>query len=162
MKKVLFSLLLLVSFSACAFAMGGAAVQDTKYSFTLNDINGNPVNLDSYRGKKAVLLTFFTTWCPACQDEMPLIQLMNEKYASKGLEIIGIGIKESNESLTAFIRANKLSFKVLQDKKGKVATDFKVTRIPAMFIFDKTGKLQFKALIMTMDTLEKEIQKVLQ
>jgi peroxiredoxin len=162
MKKIFLLLFIVLSVTSCCSAFGGAAVQDTKYSFTLNDISGNPVNLDSYRGKQSLLLSFFTTWCPACQDEMPLLQLINEKYASKGLVIIGIGIKETRENLTAFVRANKLTFKVLQDEKAKVAVDFKVSRIPAIFIFDKTGKLRFKTLYISMEDLEKEIQKVLQ
>jgi peroxiredoxin len=162
MKKTLLFILLLASISAGAFAMGGAApVSDTKYSFTLNDLNGTPVNFDSYRGSNVVLLSFFTTWCPACQDEMPLLQSINDKFKSRGLVIIGVGIKETKENLTAFVNSNKLTFLILQDDKGKVATDFKVRTIPAMFLFDKSGKVKFKALYTTVENLENEINKVL-
>ena len=33
--------------------------------FTLNDLDGKPVTLSSFRGK-TVVLVFWATWCPDC------------------------------------------------------------------------------------------------
>ncbi len=45
----------------------------TKTSFAqdiiLNDLNNNPVNVSSYKGKP-VIFFFWTTWCPHCRKEI--------------------------------------------------------------------------------------------
>ena len=79
--------------------MGNVPQSTTLPGFTLQDISGNTVNYDSYKNNNAVLVAFFTTWCPWCQDEMPLLETLYKKYKSKGLEIVGIGIQETKESL---------------------------------------------------------------
>ena len=39
-----------------------------------------------------VLVTFITTWCFPCLAELPVLQTLHEKYASKGLRVVLVGI----------------------------------------------------------------------
>lgn len=50
--------------------------------FILKDLEGNEVKLADFRGKK-VVLHFFTTWCPSCQEEMPLLVRFYEQMDQK-------------------------------------------------------------------------------
>ena len=161
MKKTLLVLCLL-ALPVAAFAMGNVPASSTLPGFTLQDTAGNTVNYDSYRNNNVVLVAFFTTWCPWCQDEMPLLESLYKKYKSKGFQVVGIGIEETRESLLAFTETKKITFKVLMDPDGKVATAYGVTKIPALFLVDKTGTVRFKSLYVTVGTLENEINKVLQ
>jgi cytochrome c biogenesis protein CcmG, thiol:disulfide interchange protein DsbE len=161
MKKTILAILILTFVLSPVFAMGKLNFGKQKMSFTLNDLSNDPINLDSYVNNKVVLLAFFTTWCPWCQQEMPLLQVVSNRYKSKGLEVIGVGINETRENLTAFANANKLTYKILVDDKGKVANTFKVREIPSVFLIDKSGKVRFKALFVTVDVLQNEIEKVL-
>jgi thiol-disulfide isomerase/thioredoxin len=58
-------------------------------AFTLQDLNGNKVSLDSYKGK-AVLINFWATWCGPCKIETPWIVELRNKYAANGFEVLGI------------------------------------------------------------------------
>jgi thiol-disulfide isomerase/thioredoxin len=48
-------------------------VGDSVPSFTTTTLEGKIFNIDFLKGKVA-LLNFWTTWCPACHDEMPKLQ----------------------------------------------------------------------------------------
>ncbi len=41
--------------------------------FTLNDVEGNPVSLSDFKGRK-VVLQFWASWCPDCRAEVPEIK----------------------------------------------------------------------------------------
>ena len=58
-------------------------------NFTLEDLSGKKVALDSYKGK-AVLINFWATWCGPCKIETPWLVELRDQYASKGFEVLGI------------------------------------------------------------------------
>jgi peroxiredoxin len=160
MKRYLFPLFIVI-FAASAFAMSSAPASETPSNFTLNDLSGKPVSLDSFKGKKTVLVTFFTTWCPSCQDEMPQLEALSKKNASRDLQVLGVGIRETKDGLTSFKNEYGVTFPILMDEKGRVATSFGVKYIPNMFIFDKSGKQVFHANYMRADELQKVLDKLL-
>ncbi|RME92603.1 MAG: TlpA family protein disulfide reductase [Verrucomicrobia bacterium] len=58
--------------------------------FTLPDLDGRPVRLRDFRGR-VVLLNFWTTWCTACQEEMPALNALHERLG-KEVAILGISL----------------------------------------------------------------------
>lgn len=58
--------------------------------FRLRDLAGKSVSLSDFRGK-AVLINFWTTWCPACVSEMPALVALEQKYHGQ-LVILGISM----------------------------------------------------------------------
>jgi peroxiredoxin len=57
--------------------------------FELENWQGKKVSLNDFRGK-VVLLQFFQSGCPRCQQEAPLLERVYREYQSKGLVITGI------------------------------------------------------------------------
>jgi thiol-disulfide isomerase/thioredoxin len=51
--------------------------------------NGEPITNDQLKGK-VVLLDFWAVWCGPCIATFPHLREWHEKYADKGLEIIGL------------------------------------------------------------------------
>ena len=58
-------------------------------AFSLEDLSGNKVSLESYKGK-AVLVNFWATWCAPCKIETPWLVELRDQYAAQGFEILGI------------------------------------------------------------------------
>ena len=56
--------------------------------------NGQPVTLSQFKGKKVVLVDFWTYSCINCQRTIPYLNAWYKKYAGEGLEIIGIHTPE--------------------------------------------------------------------
>jgi peroxiredoxin len=128
--------------------------------FSLKDLSGERLSLDSYKGK-VVLLVFFQTTCPACQDEMSELESIYQKHRSDEFDVLAVNIRENANVVRLFADENKLSFTVLLDEKGKVAGAYKVRFIPRIFILDRTGDVAFNAHYMAGEDLEKEIKKAI-
>ena len=67
---------------------------------TLKDLDGKDVSLSQFKGK-VVLVNFWATWCDPCRIEIPWLIEINQKYASKGLVILGISMDDEGRSVVA-------------------------------------------------------------
>lgn len=116
-----------------------------KLDFTLPDMRGNPVSLDTFRGKKPVLLVFWATWCPGCNEAVPEINRIHaESGGGKRLEILALNYKESEAKVASFIREKQVAYPVLLDKRGTVARKFRVLGIPTYILIDAAGRTAFR------------------
>src|SRR6266852_397895 len=66
-----------------------AATQEAPLDFTLKDVNGDAVSLDSYHGN-VIVLSFWATWCLPCRVEVPRLVKLQRKYREKGLTVVGL------------------------------------------------------------------------
>src|SRR6056297_2730571 len=58
---------------------------------TVQDRGGNPVDLASIKGNPT-LITFWATTCPGCVKEIPHIQELHDKYADRGVNVVGLAM----------------------------------------------------------------------
>lgn len=56
--------------------------------------DGKPITIGEFRGKKVVLIDFWTYSCINCQRTLPYLKAWYDKYKDQGLEIIGIHTPE--------------------------------------------------------------------
>ena len=111
-------------------------------NFTLIDMEGNEVSLNSLRGK-VVFLDFWATWCPPCRNSLPHTQALSqhEKTKSGDLVVLAVNAREDVDKVKKFMQDNNYSFRVLLDKDGKVLDSFKVRGIPTFVLIDREGKV---------------------
>ena len=64
-------------------------------------INAEPMTLKKLKGK-IVVLDFWATWCGPCLASIPHTNELMEKYADKGVVIIGVCAKRGAEKLFVF------------------------------------------------------------
>ena len=114
-------------------------------NFALKDLNGNEVHLENYRGK-VIFLNFWTTWCPACLVEMPSMEKLYSEFKNKDFIILAVDMQEDPETVKMFKARFKLSFPILLDTDGVVASYYGVNAIPATYIIDRGGHLYAAAL----------------
>ncbi len=62
----------------------------------LIDLAGYKQMVASHRGK-ALMVTFWATWCEPCRDEYPMIVDLAKKYAPQGLVVVGISLDETSD-----------------------------------------------------------------
>ncbi len=89
--------------------------------------------------KKPLLIHFWATWCPTCKLEAGNIQTI-----SKDFNVITIAVKSGSDAeIKAYLEENNYDFKVINDAKGKLSSQFLVPAFPTTFIYNTQGKLEF-------------------
>lgn len=88
---------------------------------------------------KPIIVHFWALWCPTCKLEASNIQALSEKY-----EVLTIAVQSgSDEALKKYMDENGFTYKVINDKNGNWAKEFKIGAFPTTFIYDKKGELYF-------------------
>jgi len=78
----------------------------------LNDLDGKEHNLYDWHGK-VIMLNFWATWCGPCQIEIPDFIAYQNRYADKGLQVIGVGLDEVRK-LKNYVRTVGINYPILQ------------------------------------------------
>lgn len=143
----------------------GAAAPD----FTLKDTNGETFHLADYKGKKAVVIVFWSIFCEPCRFEMPVIQKMADKYKKDGLEVISVVLdgEPLKSSIEGFIKQENYTIRTLIDELDakemfKVADPYGVGGTPTLYVIDRGGVVsKAKSGRVTEEELEKALLAVL-
>ena len=78
------------------------------FAQTLPDPGGKAQALAQWRGK-AVLVNFWAPWCAPCVQEMPELSALQQEYAGKNLQILGVGI-DSPANIAQFAAKFKIAY----------------------------------------------------
>jgi thiol-disulfide isomerase/thioredoxin len=62
----------------------------------LIDVQAYQKLLKQYHGK-ALLVTFWATWCEPCRDEYPMLNELAKQYAPQGLKVVGISMDDDGD-----------------------------------------------------------------
>ena len=79
--------------------------------FSLENINGEMISIEEYKGKKT-LINFWATWCRPCRKEMPML---NGVYLSENpseFSVVGIAI-DKPEKVTQFVAELGIDFPIM-------------------------------------------------
>ncbi len=123
----------------------GIVPGDIAPGFELQDVAGNIVNIDNYRGRW-IILNFWATWCPPCRAEIPgLIKFYNSSDKEK-IVLLGINASRTekpdgnlNSYIEDFMQKNGMTFPVLLDIRGSVSSAYGATSIPTTVVISPRG-----------------------
>jgi thiol-disulfide isomerase/thioredoxin len=107
-------------------------------------LSGARLSLSSYRGK-VVVLNFWGSWCAPCRSEAPTLAVLAEQYRSKGVQFVGVDIRDSAASAEAFVQNFGISYPSLNDPGDEIALAFRGTvppaAIPSTLVIDRSGHI---------------------
>jgi thiol-disulfide isomerase/thioredoxin len=110
--------------------------------FDLPAVNGqtNSLSLTRLTGKPT-LLNFFTTWCPYCARQTPLLVAAAARYAPQGAQFVGIDVKEGQDLALSYIANYQIPYVVGLDTTGEVAGRYGIRGFPTTFFLDAQGRI---------------------
>ena len=89
-----------------------AEIGEKAADFTLPDIFQKEVKLSDYQGK-VIILDFWATRCPPCVREIPHFVELQQEWADKGVQIIGISLDRQTNVLKLFAEKYKINYPIL-------------------------------------------------
>ena len=113
-------------------------------AFALEDLDGNRVDLQSLKGKVA-LLDFWASWCGPCVAELPHIEKLHRDFKDRGLAVLGVN-NEDVDVAREFVKRRGYTFTTLFDEGSEVTRKYGVSGIPQVFIIDREGKVKWHTL----------------
>ncbi len=108
--------------------------------FALDTLAGESLHLSDYKGQ-VVLVNFWASWCPPCQDEMPALEAYYQDHKDEGLVILGVNVKDSESAVRAFLEEYTVSFPVVLDHDAKAAGAYNITGLPTTIFVDREGRI---------------------
>jgi thiol-disulfide isomerase/thioredoxin len=111
-------------------------------TYQLADLEGTPIRLADLRGK-AVWINFWTTWCPPCQAEVPILRELSQRYRDRGLVLVAISVQETSPAdVRAYADRYQLGYTIGFDGSGTIFHEFKAYGLPTQVFVDPAGVIQ--------------------
>ena len=117
-------------------------VGEKAIDFTLKSFEGDVIRLSDLRGK-VVLLDFWASWCVPCREELPLLDLLQRTYGSRGFTVLALNIDNHEENARTFLEQLSVRLNPLWDNDKKVVEAYDVEKMPTTFILDQAGNIRF-------------------
>jgi thiol-disulfide isomerase/thioredoxin len=134
MKPILSAILIAYSaLLATAFGAAKAGQEMPKLSQLLAD-----AKIPNTAGK-VVLVDFWASWCGPCKESFPCLNRLQDKYAAKGLVIIGVGVDDDAAKYKAFADKMGAKFPLAHDSAHKAADFFGPPSMPSSYLVDRKG-----------------------
>lgn len=159
--KTLFPLLLALLLMGPGSARAAFEIGDPVDDFTLSDLAGGTASLSDFEGQ-VVLINFFATWCPPCNEEVPLLQNMWEGYEEHGLIIWGIDLLEDPALVADWVAQMGLTYPIA------LAPDWSVFQLfpgaggfPYNAVIDRNGVLRYGQYGINMQEITELVQELL-
>ncbi len=141
------TLVSLLLIAGCGDARSFGRVGEIAPPYAARGLSGDSVRLADLRGK-AVLLNVWATWCIPCRKELPELQALHTKLASRGLQVVGVSVDEGNDDAAVrdFAHEFGITYRIVRDPHELVYNAFAIPGVPASFLIDRTGKVVWRHL----------------
>ena len=107
---------------------------------SLQDFEGKKVASDELKGS-ILLLDFWATWCGPCITEVPMLNKLQEKYADRGLKVIGVTMASGDaKEVKPFVGRVKMKYTVLMGDDDQ-AYDFNIIGFPTTYLVTRDLKI---------------------
>ena len=111
----------------------------------LSDMDGNTTDLRELRGKW-VFVHFWASWCGPCRRELPLLQELPGQLDAERFAMVLINTAEDEDTVFSFLAAVAPDLNTLLDKDGLSTEAWRPRGLPATYLVDPEGRVQYQAL----------------
>jgi peroxiredoxin len=131
--------------------------------FTLHAMGGANLRLKEQRGR-VVMVNFWATWCAPCQQEIPHLNRLYQKYRSSGFVLLGVNVDDDSSKAADVATKLGITFPVLLDADKSVSKLYDLSTMPSTVLIDRDGKVRYVHrgyLAGYEDAYEKQIRELL-
>jgi len=123
-------------------------VGKTPPNFTMNKWDGGSLNLmETAKANTYTLVMFWASWCHKCEQEIPVLIPVYEKYRNQGFEAVGVSLDQARQTWVGIIEQRGMQYPNVSQLQGwdsPIVKDYKITSTPTYFLLDREGKIVLK------------------
>ena len=114
--------------------------------FEVTTLDGARLSLSRLRGK-VVLLSFFATWCPPCQKELPILEksVWSELKSDKFL-MLAVAREQTESEVRTFQQQQGFTFEMATDPNRQAYAKYAAKGIPRVYLIAPDGTIAFQSL----------------
>lgn len=122
----------------------GIAVGTKAPAVVVHDLDGKPVDLGAFLGKKPVLLEFWATWCERCEELLPRVRAAHAEFGDR-VEFFGVNVavNQTPERVKRWVKSNTPPFRPLYDDEGTSTRAYEAPTTSFVVVVDRTGKVAY-------------------
>lgn len=110
--------------------------------FEGNDVNGNKQSFSSLvKPERYTLVDFWASWCPYCIKEMPALRQLYADWHNKGLDIVGVAVRDRHEDTYNAVNRFEVTWPVLYDTERRPYDIYGFSGIPHHILIGPDGKI---------------------
>ena len=102
-------------------------------------LDARPLSLTDLRGK-VIVVNFWASWCMECRAEMPALEALHRQFASRGLAVIGLNVREGKQAISRYTAELGLTFPFVLDPDGRTNDLYGVIGLPTTFVVGRDGR----------------------
>lgn len=87
--------------------------------------------------KKPLLINFWATWCTPCQQELPTIARLAQKYSSQ-VTFIGVAVDSPRADIISTQSQLKIDY-VIGEANAQVVKNWRAELLPTTYLIDSSG-----------------------
>jgi cytochrome c biogenesis protein CcmG, thiol:disulfide interchange protein DsbE len=130
--------------------------------FTIDLYTGDgSFTLSEQRGK-FVVVNFWGSWCAPCRDEAPYLQAAHEDFQDRGVQIVGVGFRDTERAAMRFLEETNTTYPTGPDTGLRITASYNIVGAPETFIVDPDGNIvDFYLGPLTADWLDTRLNELL-
>lgn len=129
-----FAGLIVVSLRDTSAKEGGEAP-----TFTITTDQGSRITPESFGGRLLVL-NFWATWCTPCVQEIPSLNVFQQKYSAKGVVVVAISVDKNPDKYKSFLTRIPVTFATARDPNADISAQYGTFQYPETYLI-KDGRV---------------------
>jgi peroxiredoxin len=116
-----------------------AARRQAAPALRVTAFDGHTVTLEGLRGRP-VVVSFFESWCPICQEEQPDLSQVAREFAGR-VGFVGVSYHDSVAAGRNYQRRFGVSYPLANDASGRTWARWRVPYQPVTVLVDTQGRV---------------------
>lgn len=87
------------------------------------------------------VLIFWTTWCPYCLRQTPVLVEAHRQWSQQGIQFVGIDVKEERGAVEPYVAKHGIAYPILLDADGAIASAYAVPGYPTTYFLDANNRI---------------------